>query len=142
MGQIIAFPQTDRGPARLTVRDRIAMFRWEAAEQEAGRLGKIALHEDVPCEADERVDFVLFYAPDRCWADWGLARAAGGIVIWSCGDGAQIGPFAAIEDALETLGQRIGRAKRARPGAARRAVALRAASLAGADIASGADGAA
>jgi hypothetical protein len=130
MTQIIPFPDRLRAAPRLTVRDRVALFRWEAMEQAAGRIGRIVLHEDVACDEPELVDFALFYRPGESWAAWGIRRGVRGVSIWRCGDGSEEGPFATAEDALAVLrdwvaAPRIARPRAgARPAAAPRAPAL------------------
>jgi hypothetical protein len=97
----------NRPGTRLTVSDRIAVFTWEA-ELEAGLLGRVSLHEDVPCQDDEHVAFVLVSRAGKDWADWGLARSGRGIMLWSCADGAQLGLFASMEEALARLTELLG----------------------------------
>lgn len=47
--------------------------------------------------------YVLVYAPGREWASWGLSRCGTEIVVWQCSDGADLGRFATMLQALERL---------------------------------------
>lgn len=47
--------------------------------------------------------YVLVYAPGREWASWGLSRIGLEIVVWQCSDGADLGRFATMLQALERL---------------------------------------
>jgi hypothetical protein len=97
----------NRQGTRLTVSDRVALFTWEA-ELPTGLVGRVSLHEDVPCQDEEHVAFVLVARADKGWADWGLARCGRGIMLWSCADGVQLGLFHGMDEALARLTELLG----------------------------------
>ena len=47
--------------------------------------------------------YVLVYAPGSEWARWGLARTSAGVMVWHCSDGADLGHFATMTQALDRL---------------------------------------
>ena len=55
---------------------------------------------------DSRPDeggYVLIYEPGSEWASWGLARAGAEIIVWQCSNGADLGRFVTMLQALERL---------------------------------------
>lgn len=114
---LIVFPQRHAG--RFTVRDRIELLEWEAAAVARGRgFTRMVLHEQQLIDGIETCDFLLLYAGDGSWARWGASRRGRSISVWRCADGADIGPFdtmrealgAALDAAAWTPGRNRGRA--------------------------------
>lgn len=96
---LIAFPQRQAG--RFTVQDRIQMLEWEVAARARGRgFSRMVLHEQQPIDGIETCDFLLLYAGEAPWAHWGVARRGRGISVWRCADGADLGPFDTMREAL------------------------------------------
>ena len=123
MAKVIPLPDRAGADAALTLADRIAVFRWK--EQRLGGIGRIVLHEDVPCEGGEHVDFVLVYKIESCWADWGLARTRSGVVLWSCADGLEISVFDDMETGLAAVSLHAGSRSNGGPAPGRTATAAR-----------------
>ena len=47
--------------------------------------------------------YALIYGPGSDWASWGLTRAGAEVVAWRCADGAELGRFPSMRQALERL---------------------------------------
>lgn len=96
---LIAFPQRQAGC--FTVHDRIELLEWEVASRARGRgFSRLVLHEQQPIDGNETCDFLLLYAGEDPWARWGVARRGRSINVWRCADGAELGPFDRMRDAL------------------------------------------
>ena len=96
---LIAFPQRQVG--RFTVRDRIELLEWEVAARARGRcFSRIVLHEQQPIDGIETSDYLLLYAGKGPWARWGAARRGRFVNVWRCADGADLGPFDTMREAL------------------------------------------
>ncbi len=107
MALIIAFPNRTRPEARLLPRDKAELCRWEDAVCASGAVSRVVIHDEVPVTEAERADFVLVYGPGSAWANWGLARGAGGLLLWSCRNGTDLGMFPAMTEALVALDRQI-----------------------------------
>ncbi len=87
---------------RFSSRDRMALDEWVRRADAHGYrrvLVEDGSHEDGP----EHGAYVLLYAPDNAWARWGIARREDGITVWHCGTGADLGGFATMNEALDSL---------------------------------------
>lgn len=97
---LIAFPQRQAG--RFTVHDRIELLQWEVAARVRGRgFSRVVLHEQQPIDGIEICDYLLLYAGEGPFARWGAARRGGAISVWRCADGADLGLFGKMRDALD-----------------------------------------
>ncbi len=106
-------PFVSFGRYKLSPKDKIDIFHWEARGG-SSRISRIALHEDSG-DSEETADVVLIYGsvgPDgRPWggsfAQLGLARQDSSILLWRCSDGADLGLFADILQALQAAERQI-----------------------------------
>ncbi len=100
---IIAFPKApERAAHKLLPKDKVAAREWEF---HAGAYGfdRIAIHEQLGGQTPEDADFVLIYRTDDRWARWGAARQGDSILLWRCANGAEVGIFADMKEALDVL---------------------------------------
>ena len=98
-----------------TVRDRIEALEWRTtcAVQETG-LARLDIHAEHPGDDQETCDLLLLYRRDERWARWGVVRRADRIGVWRCADGADLGCFETMRQALDALLQADGQAARDR----------------------------
>lgn len=95
---LIAFPK--RQANRFTVRDRVELLEWEAARSRGRGFSRMVLHEQEPIDGDEVCDILLLYAGEGPWARWGAARLGRSISVWRSADGADLGRFDTMREAL------------------------------------------
>ena len=111
MACIIPFPNRQPMSGRLLTRDRIELCEWEA-HGEGGAMSetisRVVIHEAVGAEGSRDADLVLVYGPDTVWARWGMAREAGGVLLWECAYGADLGLFQTMREALAGLLRHAG----------------------------------
>jgi hypothetical protein len=87
---------------RLTTRDRIAVAVWgERSERHGYR--RVLVVSGERSVRPEDADYALVYAGDEPWARWGLSRCVGGIAVWHCASGEDMGVYATMAEALESL---------------------------------------
>lgn len=95
---VIAFPQ--RQASRFTTRDRIELLEWEAARSPGRGFSRMVLHEQQPIDGIETCDILLLYVGEGPWARWGAARLGRAISVWRSADGADLGRFDTMREAL------------------------------------------
>lgn len=85
-----------------TSHDLIALTCWKQRADAHG-YRRILLEGGSEDGGPEEGSYVLIYAPGCEWATWGLSRADAEIVVWHCGTGADLGRFATMLAALDSL---------------------------------------
>ncbi|MEJ1975242.1 MAG: hypothetical protein WDN49_03425 [Acetobacteraceae bacterium] len=80
----------------------MAACEWELTAVAYG-FDRIVIHEQVGGEAPEDGDFVLVYRSGDRWARWGAARQGTHILLWRCANGAEVGIFPTMRQALDAL---------------------------------------
>ena len=87
-----------------TVRDRIDALEWQATHAaQASGLIRLDFHPEHPGDGHETCDLLLLYRRDARFARWGATRRAGRIGVWRCADGADLGRFETMRQALDAL---------------------------------------
>jgi len=56
-----------------------------------------------PAEDDDIGDFLMVYRRTEPWASWGVARRGARVLLWRCADGADIGTFETVGEALGAI---------------------------------------
>lgn len=87
---------------RLTSRDLMALTQW-VQRGDAHGYRRVLIEAGAEGGSPEDGGYALIYSPDRDWARWGVRPCAGGIAIWHCGTGADLGRFPTMSLALESL---------------------------------------
>ncbi len=99
---IIAFPKAPEAAHKLLPADKTAACEWEFRAAVYG-FDRIVIHEQVGGDAPEDGDFVLIYRTGDRWSRWGAARQGAHILLWRCANGAEVGVFPSMQEALNTL---------------------------------------
>ncbi len=99
---ILPFPTQRRPENWLTTLDRVEALRWEADEAAAEGV-RVAIYNRQQNDAPEVGDFVSIYRGDERWAAWGAARRGRSIKLWRSANGADIGEFATMQEALAAV---------------------------------------
>lgn len=93
-----------RGRNRLTIKDRREATEWIA--DLAGSRCKLIICAN-PHEDEEIGDWVSISRNGQPWASWCAARRGSEILLWSGLDGTDLGSFATMRPALDSLIDRI-----------------------------------
>ncbi len=99
---IISFPTEPDDSHKLLARDKAEACAWEEVAMAHG-FNRIVIHEQLGSQGPEDGDFVLIYRTGDRWARWGAARQGKGVLLWRCANGAQVGVYTTMREALETL---------------------------------------
>ena len=95
------------GRYKFLTKDKIDIFHWETRRASVS-ISRIVLHEDTG-DTEETADVALIYSSaspqGSAFAQWGLARQDGPILLWRCSDGADMGMFADVPSALQVVEQ-------------------------------------
>ncbi len=89
-------------PWHFTSADLIALDEW-SQETDAHEYRRVLIETGAAAKAPADGGYALLYAPGRLWATWGLAREDDEIIAWHCGSGADLGRFASMRMALDSL---------------------------------------
>ncbi len=108
---ILPFPDRTETGSRLLPRDKMELHAW-LGSRPASAVDRVVLHDGAGPEDPE---FVLFYEAGACWARWGLARQRGGLVLWECAYGQELGIFRTADAALVILDHHAALAARGAP---------------------------
>ena len=101
-------PATEQDcPWRFTSADLIALDEW-SREADAHDYRRVLIETGSAAKAAADGGYALLYAPGRLWATWGLAREDDEIIAWHCGSGADLGRFASMRLALDSLPGEFG----------------------------------
>jgi hypothetical protein len=87
---------------RLTGKDLIALTCW-TQRSDAHGYRRVLIESGAGDEAPEDGGYALVYAPGHDWASWGLARTDGGVTVWHCGSGSDLGRHSTMLEALDSL---------------------------------------
>jgi hypothetical protein len=98
---IIPYPTRAAVSSLLSFRDKVDVCRWEVACA-LPQIARVVIYDHVRTEANP-VDFVLVYGADSPWARWGLARRGSEVILWRCSNGADLGTFETMVEALTAL---------------------------------------
>jgi hypothetical protein len=100
-------PRSDKN-IRLTLGDRMDVTTWL---EQASRYGydRLVIHECGDLDPPEVDNFLSVYRRGQAWASWGIARTGPTVLAWCCANGADVGRFASIGDALTALLSRGGK---------------------------------
>jgi hypothetical protein len=101
LASVILCPTRKPISNRLSIRDKIEICRWEV-DCPLPKVARVVIHERVEAECHP-IDLVLVYGADSPWARWGLARRGNTVTLWQCSDGADLGVFDTMSDALAAL---------------------------------------
>ncbi len=82
--------------------DLIALACW-VRRADAHGYRRTLLEDGTSDGEPEEGAYVLIYPPSSDWASWGVLRDGAEIVVWHCGTGADLGRFASMLQALESL---------------------------------------
>ena len=94
-------PASQTAPFKFLSADKIDICVWE--QQGANRaVSRVVIHENTGL-SEEDADVALLYGPECPWARWGVARCRDGVMLWRCRDGADLGRFATMRQALLAL---------------------------------------
>jgi hypothetical protein len=99
---VLRFPPKPRPENWLTLLDRAQALRWEADEA-ATRGVRLAIHRRQEDDPPEVGDFVSIYRANEVWAAWGVARRGPSLRLWRSANGADIGEFATMQEALAAV---------------------------------------
>lgn len=97
---VIPFPGSPDRKGRLTWLDRASVLAREDAARARG-YERLLVHTPPPNAEPDTPDAVMLYPAGERWARWGLARQPGGVLVWRCSDGAELGRFATMAEALD-----------------------------------------
>ncbi len=86
----------------LSLQDRMEIALWQARLRHLG-YDRVVIHERGPCDPPELESFLSLYRCGEAFARWGLTRKGGSVVAWCSVTGADVGPFATVEDAFLDL---------------------------------------
>ncbi len=96
-------PATEQDcPWRFTSADLIALDEW-SKEADSHEYRRVLIETGAAATVPADGGYALLYAPGRLWATWGLAREDDAVVAWHCGSGADLGRFASMRLALDSL---------------------------------------
>ena len=100
---VLRFPTHLRRPENwLTLIDRAQALRWQADEA-ANRGVRLAIYRRQQDDPPEIGDFVSIYRANEMWAAWGVARRGQLLRLWRSANGADIGEFATMQEALAAV---------------------------------------
>jgi hypothetical protein len=100
---ILRFPtQLRRAENWLTLVDRVQALRWQQDEA-ANRGVRLAIYRRQQDDPPEIGDFVSIYRANEMWAAWGVARRGPSLRLWRSANGADIGEFASMQEALAAV---------------------------------------
>lgn len=97
---IIPFPTRPDRTGRLTLSDRASVLARQDAAHARG-YERLLIHTPPPGAEADTPDAVMLYPAGERWARWGLARQPGGILVWRCADGVELGRFDTMAEALD-----------------------------------------
>jgi len=93
-------PKREAGLNRLNQQDCDDAACWR---QDRARQGyRMAVCID-PAEDPDIGDFLMVYRSSEPWAAWGVARRGDAVLLWRCADGADIGTFETVAEALGAI---------------------------------------
>lgn len=105
---IVVRPEPEEEPGhRLTIRDRMAVAVWSERSERHG-YRRVLVVSGERSVSPEDGDYTLVYAEQEPWARWGLARCEAGVTVWHCASGEDVGVFATMTAALDSLPAVIG----------------------------------
>jgi hypothetical protein len=96
---IVKFVRRGPGRAGLTIVDRIAARKWAEDARDHG-IRAIRIHDPESGDDPGLGSFLLIYSNDAMWARWGVAACGDGFEIWRPADGATVGWYASLAEAL------------------------------------------
>jgi hypothetical protein len=99
---IIAFPRVQESAHKLLAADKASACEWEFGAAAYG-FDRVVIHEQIGGQSPEDGDFVLIYRMGDRWARWGAARQGAHILLWRCANGAEVGIFPTMQEALDAL---------------------------------------
>ncbi len=99
---VLHFPTPPRPGNWFTLLDRAQALRWEADEA-AARGVRLAIHRRQQDDPPEVGDFLSIYPANEVWAAWGVARRGQSLRLWRSANGADIGEFATMQEALAAV---------------------------------------
>ncbi len=77
-----------------------------AAWQDRAKLAgydRMVIHDRDEGDASEVGNFLSVYRRGQAWSRWGFARSGARIGAWCCLTGADVGDFASLSDALQSV---------------------------------------
>jgi hypothetical protein len=99
---VIAFRPAAKSPARLTLRDRLEIDAWRNPACMRG-FDRLVIHERGHLDPPEFEAFLGIYRRGESWARWNVARCGAWVLAWCSANGADIGRFDSVGEALQTL---------------------------------------
>ena len=107
MGTVIPFSKPAPKSAGFTGQDRKELLFWQVGRARLRRLRCFVQDAGKPDDLLEH-EFAQIYEAGAQWASWGLARVSGGILVWECARGTDLGVFASIGEAIDCIELRAG----------------------------------
>jgi hypothetical protein len=99
---VIAFRPPPNPAARLTLRDRLEIDAWRDPACIRG-YDRLVIHERGCFDPPEFESILGIYRRGESWARWNVARCGAWVVAWCSANGADIGRFNSVGDALQML---------------------------------------
>ncbi len=96
---------------------------WQDRARLAG-YDRMVIHARDEGDASEVGNFLSVYRKDQAWSRWGFARSGARVRAWCCLTGADVGEFATLGEALQTV--LLDPAPKARPASVTKLIPLRA----------------
>jgi hypothetical protein len=101
-GNILQFPRGNAAANSLTMQDRQDVSNFREQAERAG-YDALMIHTTVANECPGTIDYVAAYRPGEAWSSWGFARDGNLICAWNALNFEDLGPFASMGQALESV---------------------------------------